>query len=307
MTKLWRLKVIKAMVCEISILVACSLLVAGGRAAAQTQQPPAGASARRDPIRLQQAATSRESSKKPQTLRQRAWQNLHEGLAEKSADKRAKAVNALGLLSGNTEGEKAAREALKDDKYNVRVAAATALGSMHAVRSIPQLEAALEDQEPTVVLASANSLLLLKNASSAYDIYYGVLTGTMRPSRGLVHEQLKTLHDTKKMAELGFEEGIGFVPFAGFGYGVLKTVMKSESDASPVRAAAAMVAATQDGSWIVRAAALEAIAQRGDMSLLSRVIFSLDDTKDDVRYTAASCVIHLSDGSGKQTPTTNGR
>jgi hypothetical protein len=321
MTKLWRLKVIKAMVCEISILVACSLLVAGGRAAAQTQQPPAGASARQDPIRLQQAATSRESSKKPQTLRQRAWQNLHEGLAEKSADKRAKAVNALGLLSGNTEGEKAAREALKDDKYNVRVAAATALGSMHAVRSIPQLEAALEDQEPTVVLASANSLLLLKNASSAYDIYYGVLTGTMRPSRGLVHEQLKTLHDTKKMAELGFEEGIGFVPFAGFGYGVLKTVMKSESDASPVRAAAAkklahdpdpvsadaLVAATQDGSWIVRAAALEAIAQRGDMSLLSRVIFSLDDTKDDVRYTAASCVIHLSDGSGKQTPTTNGR
>jgi HEAT repeat protein len=304
MTEQWGPRTIRAMTGGISILFACSLLAAGGAAAAQ-QQP---ASAQLDSMRQQQAAASHGAFERPSTIRQRAWQTLHEGLKEKSADKRAKAVNALGLLAGNAEAESAAREALQDDKYIVRIAAATALGSMHAVRSIPQLEAALEDQEPTVVLASANSLLLLEDRRSAYSVYYGVLTGTVRPSRGLIHENLRTLHDTRKMAELGIEQGIGFVPFAGFGHDVVKTVMKSESDSSPVRAAAAKklahdpdpvsaeapVAATRDGSWMVRAAALEAIAQRGDHALLLRVTPLLEESKDDVRYTAASCVIRLS-------------
>jgi hypothetical protein len=171
------------------------------------------------------------------------------------------------------------------------------------------LESALDDQEPAVVLAAANSLMLLKDVNSAYDVYYGVLTGSVRTNKGLIQEQLRTLHDTKKLAQMGFEEGIGFVPFAGFGYGVAKTVMKSEADSNPVRAAAAkklahdpdprsadaLVDATHDKTWMVRAAALEAIAQRGDKSLASKVAPSLDDTKEEVRYTAASCVIHLSD------------
>jgi HEAT repeat protein len=257
----------------------------------------------------QHPAESSESTQKSLTPKEQAWKMLHDGLAEKSADKRAKAVYALGLLSGNREAEKAARKALADEKCDVRVAAATALGSMHAVRSIPDLEAALDDHEPTVVLASANSLMLLKDSGSAYNVYYGLLTGSVRSNRGLIHEQMKTLQDPKKMAELGFEEGIGFVPFAGLGYGVFKTVQKSESSTDPLRAAAAkklardpdpasgkaLVTATKDHSWMVRAAALEAIAQRGDKSLLPGVIGSFEDTREEVRYTAASCVIHLSD------------
>jgi len=49
-----------------------------------------------------------------------------------SAEKRAKAVRALGLLPGNEEAEKAAINALQDKNPNVRMAAATALGSMQA-------------------------------------------------------------------------------------------------------------------------------------------------------------------------------
>jgi HEAT repeat protein len=293
-------KVGKALTRETLVTLGCAVLFANG-----------ASSGAADPVLRQQTATARDTVKKHQTARERAWQTLHEGLTENGSDKRAKAVNALGALSGNEIAEKAANEALQDEKYQVRVAAATALGSMRAKRSIPQLESALDDQEPTVVLAAANSLMLLKDNRSAYDVYYGVLTGTMRSNKGLVGEQLKTLHDTKKMAQLGFEEGIGFVPFAGFGYGVVKGVLKSksESDSSPVRAAAAkklahdpdpasaeaLVAATQDKSWIVRAAALDAIAQRGDESLLPRVSISLEDTKPDVRYMAAACIIHLSD------------
>jgi HEAT repeat protein len=299
-----------------ALLLVCSFWSVS--AAPQSQAQQSASSSQRDATAHGDTAAQQPDKKTQpsethhethQTLRTRAWETLHGGLTENSADQRAKAVNALGLLSGNAEAEKAANQALRDEKYNVRLAAATALGSMHAVRSIPQLESALDDQEPAVVLAAANSLMLLKDVNSAYDVYYGVLTGSVRTNKGLIQEQLRTLHDTKKLAQMGFEEGIGFVPFAGFGYGVAKTVMKSEADSNPVRAAAAkklahdpdprsadaLVDATHDKTWMVRAAALEAIAQRGDKSLASKVAPSLDDTKEEVRYTAASCVIHLSD------------
>jgi hypothetical protein len=246
------------------------------------------------------------------TLRERAWLTLQDGMKENGADKRAKAVNALGLLSANREAEGMAIEALGDDKYNVRSAAATALGVMHAVRAVTQLEKALDDDEPAVVLAAANSLLLLKD-NRAYDVYYDVLTGKARTNKGFLKEQLKPFRDPKQVAALGFEEGIGFVPFAGIGYEVVKRVLKSASDTSLIRAAAAkklahdpnpvsaeaLVNATEDKSWIVRAAALDAIAQRGDKSLLPQIGGSLKDTKDDVRYMAAACIVHLSDLGGK--------
>jgi HEAT repeat protein len=237
--------------------------------------------------------------------RERAWDILHGALASDSAEKRAKAVAALVILKGNSDAEKLAMHALDDAKFNVRAAAATALGSMHALRSIRPLEAALDDSDPAVVLAAANSLMQLQDARSAYDIYYGVLTGTVRTNQGLVKEQLKTLRDKKKMAQLGLEQGIGFIPYAGYGYGAIKAI--KQSDNSPVRAAAAkklahdpdpasaaaLVEATHDKGWMVRAAALEAIAERGDRSLLARIKTSLDDDRDEVRYAAAACIARL--------------
>jgi HEAT repeat protein len=240
-------------------------------------------------------------------LRERAWTTLRDGLNDKSPEKRAKAVHALGLLKDSSEAQKAATEALKDEKGSVRGAAATALGSMHAVRATPELKVALDDQEPEVVLAAANSLLLLKNTSSAYSVYYRVLTGDRRTDKGLVRENLKIFQDRKKLIQMGVEQGIGFIPFAGFGYDAYKTVVKT--DGSPVRAAAAeklahdpsvetsraLLRATHDKSWMVRAAALEAISERGDKSLTEKLFLSLEDEKDDVRYIAAACIAHLSD------------
>jgi len=59
-------------------------------------------------------------------LGKKAWHILREGLKDKNADKRAKAVRALGLLTGNAEAEKAGALGRKDEKPNVRVAAAAA-------------------------------------------------------------------------------------------------------------------------------------------------------------------------------------
>jgi hypothetical protein len=55
------------------------------------------------------------------------------------------------------------------------------------------------------------------------------------------------------------------------------------------------VAATQHQNWIVRVAALEAISKRGDPSLLPKIEKSIDDPRDEVKYTGTAAVIHLSD------------
>jgi len=51
--------------------------------------------------------------------------------------------------------------------------------------------------------------------------------------------------------------------------------------------------AAGDKSWIVRAAALEALARRGDPSALDTVELYLLDEKDVVRYTAAASALRL--------------
>jgi HEAT repeat protein len=266
-----------------------------------TSPAPADQAAQRAPQALAKSGLS---------LRERSWEILRGGLEIENTDKRVKAVTALGLMKGNAEAEKLAITALNDKKADVRAAAATALGSMHAVRAKTPLEVALDDTEPAVVLAAANSLMLLKDSNFAYDIYYGVLTGTMRTNNGVIREQIKEqmkiLHDKKKIAQLGLEQGIGFIPYGGLGYGMVKTLVKSDN--SPMRAAAAkklahdpdpetakaLVAATQDKNWMVRVAALDAIAERGDRSLIAKVAPTLEDDKDDVRYSGAACIARLS-------------
>lgn len=248
------------------------------------------------------------------TPEEKAWEILHDGLKDTSADKRAHAVRALGLLTGNTEAEKAAILALQDEKANVRKAAAHALGAMRAENAKGNLEEALGDSEPGVVLAAANSLLLLHD-DVGYDTYYEVLTGEKRASKGLIKEQLDTLKDKKKVAQMGFEEGIGFIPFGGIGYEIFKTVTKNDS--APVRAAAAkklahdpepdageaLARAAEDKNWKVRAAALDAITLREDASLISRIASTMDDKNDVVRFMAAACIAHLDSISKKPGPT----
>lgn len=287
---------------------------------AQPQQPPAQPQQQPAPKPQEEpsakpnapAAPAVQPTKKRRP-EEKAWDILKEGFADDKTDKRAKAVKALSLLPGSADAEKMAKDALKDEKYSVRVAAATALGSMRAVGAKTELENALEDKEPAVVLAAANSLLQLKD-NAGYDVYFEVLTGNMRTNKGLIKEQLRQLQNKKKMAELGVEEGLGFLPFVGFGYTVAKTVIKDDS--SPVRAAAAKKLATDpdpisgealanavtDKSWLVRAAALEAIAQRGNRALVPKILVAMNDPKDEVRYTAAACVAHLVSTGKRRTP-----
>jgi len=126
-----------------------------------------------------------------------------------------------------------AEKALTDEKPEVRSSAAAALGTMHSKASIAKLREAADDQDPSVALAAAHALIALKD-DSGYEVYYEVLTGERKGGKGLIASQTAVLKDQKKMAELGIQEGIGFIPFAGMGWRAFKAIHKNDS--SPVRA-----------------------------------------------------------------------
>lgn len=244
----------------------------------------------------------------PSPVRQ-SWAILKEAAQDKSASRRAKAIHALKLVKSRL-ARSMAEDALTDSDKDVRSEAAATLGEMRATASIPKLHACLDDKELQVVLACTNSLYLLKDPM-AYQVYYAILSGDRKSSKGLVQSQLATLRDRKQLEKLAFETGIGFVPYGGIGWQAIKTITRDDS--SPVRALAAARLATDpdpksaqamaefltDKKTHVREAVVESIAQHGDPAMLNTLIPLLEDDNDGVRCDAAAAVIFL---SGRRTP-----
>jgi HEAT repeat protein len=114
------------------------------------------------------------------------------------------------------------------------------------------------------------------------------------------------LKDPKAVALIGFETGVGFVPFGGEAYEAVKRI--SKDDRTPIRVAAAkelaadrdtkidaaLTRACSDKKWPVRAAAVFAIAKRDNPALLNVITPMLDDKSDVVRYEASAVVLRLS-------------
>jgi HEAT repeat protein len=236
--------------------------------------------------------------------RGKAWDILRIGAREGNFDKRANAIQALGLISGDADAAQLAEEALKDKEPTVRAAAAKALGAMTSTKSIPRLQEALSDKDISVCLAAAHSLIKL-NENSGYELYYDVLVGERKGGTSLIAGQLNDLKTPERAVKFAFDQGIGFVPYAGYGMEAVHAWKKRST--SPTRAAAArelakdpdprtshaLAMAVSDKNWVIRAAALEAIAKRGDPALLESAAQEMADKKDIVRFSAAAAVLHL--------------
>jgi HEAT repeat protein len=308
-----------ATACSLSVIVWCLSLVlqpfttlaSERQANAPSEQqrkdqnaPPASNESAQPPVAQPREDSPGKQAPVAVSPKEKAWHTLETACTGNKTIDRANATRVLGLIRNDVKARKLAEKALSDPKPEVRAAAAAALGDMNSRRSIPKLKKALDDKDPSVALAAAHSLRLMHN-DTAYQVYSEVLAKQRKGGKGLISSQKSTLSDPKKMAQLGFEEGIGFVPFAGIGWKAIKEVRKDDS--SPVRAAAAKVLADDpdpattkvleeaagDNSWLVRAAALEALAQRGDPAALDTVELYLLDEKDVVRYTAAASALRL--------------
>jgi HEAT repeat protein len=241
-----------------------------------------------------------------QSTQEKAWTLLQAGARQYKTESRVTAVRVLGLLPDNDRATELAQDALQDAKPEVRAAAATALGKMRAASSVTLLKKALSDKKFSVVLAAAHALRELKDPA-CYEVYYAILTGQRKSSEGFFEQETQMFRDPKELAKMGFEQGIGYVPYAGIGWDAARTIMKDRSDGSPVKAAAAsnlvsdpdprtaaaLVSAAHDRNWVVRVAALQAIAERGDPSLASKIEPLLNDSKKEVKYTAAAAILRL--------------
>jgi HEAT repeat protein len=237
----------------------------------------------------------------------KAWTVLQSGLSNSNTDNRTVATRLLGGLPHNQKAQDQALKALADNKPEVRAAGAEALGTMQAKSAIPQLQQLCRsDQDAGVVIACAKALVNLGDPLG-FNVYYAILTGEMKSGASLMDEQKKMLKDPKKLAQFGFETGVGFIPFGGLTLGVFRSLTKD--DVSPIRAAAAEVlvqdpdpkttaalkTAVSDKSWVVRAAAADALGKRKNPSVIPALEPALDDDKEAVRYTAAVSIIRLND------------
>ena len=236
---------------------------------------------------------------------QKAWDILDAGAKEKAFAKRHDAIHAVGLLAGDSKAVALVENALDDHTPEVREAAATSLGELRSSSSIPKLELALKDKDITVVLAAAHSLWLLQD-KQAFDVYYEILLGERKAGPGVIAGQEEMFRDRKKLAAFAFEQGIEFNPFAGIGWGIIKAL--HTDNVSPERASAAKILtddpdprsgqalakSCSNKSWIVRVAALDALARRGDPAFIKDIEPHTTDERDRVRYTAAAAIIRLS-------------
>jgi len=234
-----------------------------------------------------------------------AWSVLNYGVADTNSGRRAQAVRALGLLKGNRHAAELAEKALGDSNTDVRAEAAITLGRLHVASAIPKLRRALDDQQIKVVVSAADALYEFKDPP-AFDVFYAMLTGERKSTQSLLQSQMAVLRDPKAVEKLAFETGIGFVPFGSMGYEAWKLLTRNDS--SVVKAAAALkladdpdpksgqalVDACDDDNWQIRAAAAEAIAKRGDLTLLHALTPMLHDSTDAVRYQSAASLIFLS-------------
>jgi HEAT repeat protein len=237
----------------------------------------------------------------------KAWTVLQSGLSNSNTDNRTVATRLLGSLPNNQKAKEQALKALADSKPEVRAAGAEALGNMQAKSAIPQLQQLCKtDTDAGVVIAGARALVNLGDPLG-FNVYYAILTGELKSGAGLMDEQKKMLKDPKKLAQFGFETGVGFIPFGGLTLGVFKSLTKD--DVSPIRAAAADVLAQDpdpkttialktaltDKSWLVRAAAADALGKRKDQNAILALEPILADDKEAVRYTAAVSIVRLND------------
>ncbi len=252
------------------------------------------------------------TSASSQSLADQAWTILQAGADNNSTNQRIAAMRVLQLIPHDAKAVSVAEKGLQDKEAEVRGAAALSLGAMASKSAIPALVAAAKtDKDGAVVLAAARALIQLGD-ERGYSVYYAVLTGQRKTGDSLVGGEEKQLNDLlrdpKQMEQMAFEQGMGFVPFGGIGLQAFNVIHSSEEKGPILKATSikilakdpdprtkkALVAATADTHWLVRASAFDALARRGDPAVLPDLAAGFKDDKDEVKLTAAAAVVYLS-------------
>jgi HEAT repeat protein len=176
---------------------------------------------------------------------------------------------------------------------------------MKARSAAPALKALLEDKSSEVVFSVADALVQFGDPAG-FELDYEILMRQRKTGSSLKDQEKEMLHNPKELEKMGFDEGIGFIPYGSMALTGFRLVTKDSTTPARAKAARALakdpdpksaqalVDSLQDEKWLVRTAAAAGIAERNDASLLSKIVPSMDDKSEIVRYTAAAAVLHLS-------------
>lgn len=239
-----------------------------------------------------------------------AWETLHKSLAG-NGDQRREAVYALGAVdSGNEQAVRALEDALHDQDPQVRAAAATAMGEMHARQAIGSLREMMTDRGE-VAFAAAKALTDMGDTGGR-EFFVAVIAGERSDAPGIVatsvRDARKRLKHPQGLLLQGAEDATGAL-FGPAGYGVLAAKEAFKEKGSSNRAAAAAYLAKDpepyavtllewalsDNSWGVRAAAAKGLALRGNQETIPKLQFLLDDPHSAVRTMSAAAILRISD------------
>jgi len=252
-----------------------------------------------------------------QTPLDKAWSILQAGAQNKSIDERVITMRVLQLIPRDARAVSMAQKGLQDKEAQVRVAAATSLGAMEDKSAVPQLAALMKSEaEGEVDMAVAKALIQLGD-QRGYGVFYAVVTGTKKSGESLIggeeKELTQLLKNPHEMEKIAFEQGMGFVPFGGVSMEAYQIIHANKEQAPILKATSikalakdpdprtvkALLAALSDKHWLVRAAAFDALARRGDAAVLPDLSAGLNDEKAEAKLTAAAAVAHLSTISNK--------
>jgi len=284
------------------------------------QQTPAGKSAPQAASTTAKPAARRPaapavSAEDYQEAVAAAWKRITEATSEGTVKKRAGALLVLANAGDGPEVMAILEQAMKDAHPELRKAAASAFGQMHARKAIPQLQKALDDPAPTVRVAAARALWQMHDYAGS-DLLVRLVTRRAPAEEARMrrewHAALGRVDEPSAVLLLALGQGLGFLP----GPTALAIPLYRELSAdksSPARATAATLLgehpspegiealelALVDPEPVVRAAAAVALGKCGRAEEIIQLSPLLHDHAATVRLAGAVGIVRLgAPGSG---------
>lgn len=239
-----------------------------------------------------------------------SWKIVDEAIQSHDPSKRREIVAAASLGGPYDKVFAFLTKAMKDPKVEVRLAACGSLASYKDPRSIPPLKEALDDKVPEIVFCAAQALWAMDQPEGE-KVLLGILTKEKGISSSFLsahQRQVMSTFDNKKIF-FGtiFRLGIRFAPVPGLamGFTSMEQLLKDHkaggqamaaidlSHASDPESQKVLVEALKDKSPVVRAAAIHALAMRGNPSVRAELVPLLDDKADPVSFRAAVAYLRL--------------
>ena len=239
-----------------------------------------------------------------------ARQALTSAAHNKEGDARREAALALSLVPAKDPAAALLDQLVKDNDYQVRLAAIDTLGELNDKSRVDLVKSALKDEVPEVAFAAAKALYNLKDPVGLQALF-AVYEGDTKGRSGYFHKRMRDswrrLQTPRSAFLFAVQNGVGFVPMPGVGAGynaLLGVLSDSQFSARAVSLLAVcktkngtcdemLSTAFDDDDWTVRAAAVHIVTTGNFTAMKPKIVNLIADKKIKVRLTAAAGYLRM--------------